>query len=143
MATGKEAVRDKQSQLQALTSEYCRANLDDEYDELCRQLIAKMARKRDVPFLSGRLEIWAAATIYAIGTINFLFDRDTQPYVHQSSICEHFGANQTTVGQKSKRIRDMFKMGPFGSEFVTQERHRANPFNRMATVNGMIVMLDP
>jgi hypothetical protein len=33
-----------------------------------------MSRKRNVPFLSGRMEIWTAAVIHALGSINFLFD---------------------------------------------------------------------
>jgi hypothetical protein len=33
-----------------------------------------MSRKRNVPFLYGRMEIWAAAIIHALGSINFLFD---------------------------------------------------------------------
>ena len=42
--------------------------------QLCEKLIRKMSRKRNVPFLSGRMEIWAAAVIHALGSINFLFD---------------------------------------------------------------------
>ena len=30
-----------------------------------------MARKREVPFVARRIEIWAAAVIHARGTINF------------------------------------------------------------------------
>ncbi|NOR78038.1 MAG: hypothetical protein GQ523_06390 [Methanophagales archaeon] len=42
--------------------------------QLCEKLIRKMSRKRNVPFLSGRMEIWAVAIIHALGSINFLFD---------------------------------------------------------------------
>lgn len=31
-----------------------------------------MARKKDVPFLKGKIEIWAAAVIHALGSINEL-----------------------------------------------------------------------
>lgn len=142
MSTNKEAVRAKQSQLLALTSTYCKTHVNDEYAELCSQLIGKMARKRDIPFLSGRIDIWAAAVVYAIGSINFLFDKNTVPYVQSDSICEHFNVTKSTVSQKSKRIRDMFQMGPFASEFLTEQRRRDNPFTRMVMVNGLIVALD-
>ena len=45
-----------------------------DYKQLCEKLIRKISRKRNVPFLSGRIEIWAAAIIHALGSINFLFD---------------------------------------------------------------------
>jgi hypothetical protein len=64
--------------------------------------------------MSGKLEIWAAGIIHAIGTVNFLFDKSFEPYISVHDICEYFGATQSTTSQKSKVIRDMFKMGYFG-----------------------------
>ncbi len=52
---------------------FCDKYLNQEYSQLCEKMIEKMARKRSVPFLSGRGEIWVAAIIYAIGSVNFLF----------------------------------------------------------------------
>lgn len=128
-------------QLIKMTSEFCKAHIDAEYELLCRALIEKMARKKSVPFLSGRIEIWAAAVIYAIGSINFLFDKSFKPYTTTDQICDHFGTSKSTVGQKAKFIRDMFKMNHWVSEFSTQKMVRDNPFANMAMVNGYIVPL--
>ena len=71
----KELTTLKSEKLIEMTSGFCQECLDEEYQELCEKLIRKMARKRNVPFLSGRIDIWAAAIVYAIGSINFLFDQ--------------------------------------------------------------------
>jgi hypothetical protein len=58
-----------------LTDPFCAGRLDAEYGALIRRLIAKLARKRPSPFERGDLRIWAAASNYAVGSVNFLFDR--------------------------------------------------------------------
>jgi hypothetical protein len=67
--------------LQELTRSFCEKKLDKDYLQLCEKLINKLGLKRDVPFQRGKLEIWAAAVICAIGSINFLFDKSFEPYI--------------------------------------------------------------
>jgi len=69
----KEDRKIKEQKLIDLTGEFCEKYLDDEYAGLCEKLIKKLGRKREVPFVTGKIEIWAAAVIHAIGFINFLF----------------------------------------------------------------------
>lgn len=52
-----------------------RVRADQEYGELCRGLVGRLARKRPSPLMRGRPEICAAGVIYTIGSLNFLFDR--------------------------------------------------------------------
>lgn len=101
-----------------------------------------MARKREVPFITGKIEIWAAAVVHALGTINFLFDKDTKPYIPVSTIFEHFNTKQSTTSQKSKKIRDMFNMSYFDSTFTIEAINERNPFNNLTTVDGFIVPKD-
>ena len=63
----KELIEEKRRWLVEAAADYCRDHLDDEYRQLCEKLIDKMSRKRSVPFLSGKIEIWAAAVVYAVG----------------------------------------------------------------------------
>ena len=137
----KEIIRGKAEALKAATEKFCDEYLDDEYKELCIKLIDKMSRKRTVPFLTGKLEIWAAAIVYAIGSINFLFDRNLKPYATADDICDFFGTSKSTTGQKAKLIRDMFKMGYYDTEFATQKMAGKNPFKDMVSINGFIVPL--
>jgi hypothetical protein len=88
--------------------------------------------------MSGRTEIWAAAVIHVLGTINFLFDKSNQPYVPVTNILEYFGTKQSTTSQKSKKIRDMFNMTYFDSNFSIKSVDQESPFNNLTMVNGLI-----
>lgn len=135
----RELVQQKKDTLIQMTDGFADLYLDEDYKMLCRKLINKMSRKRQVPFLSGRLEIWAAAVVYALGQINFLFDRGFEPYVSATDLCDYFGTSQSTTSQKAKKIRDMFKMRYFNEEFSTERVRNENPFNDFVMVNGLIV----
>lgn len=137
----KEEIKNKEKKLLELTGSFCAQKLDDDYYQLCEKLILKLGRKRDVPFKSGKIEIWAAAIIHAIGSINFLFDKSFEPYVTAEQICEYFGTKKTTVSNKARQIKDMFKMGYYDADFSTQKMIENNPFNDMVMVNGLIVPL--
>ncbi|RZN37557.1 MAG: hypothetical protein EFT35_06005 [Methanophagales archaeon ANME-1-THS] len=71
----KVLIEEKMQKLIEMTAGFCDEYLDEEYKHLCEKLIRKVPHKRNVPFLSGRIEIWAAAIVYALGSINFLFDQ--------------------------------------------------------------------
>jgi hypothetical protein len=129
----------KTEKLIEMTSGFCDRYLDDDYKQLCERLVRKMARKRHVPFLSGRMEIWAAAVVYAIGSINFLFDKSFEPYVSAGDICNYFGTSQSTTSQKAKVIRDMFKLWYWDKEFSTSHMKKSDPFSDLRMVNGLIV----
>ena len=77
----KNKIKERENELLDLVRIFCSQKLDKEYLFLCEKLVKKMGRKRDIPFKSGKLEIWAAAIIHAIGSINFLFDKSFQPYL--------------------------------------------------------------
>jgi len=138
----KTRINEKAHQLINLTTEFCEQHLDDEYEQLCEKLIRKMSRKRNVPYLSGRIEIWAAGVIYALGQINFLFDRSFEPYATPDDICYHFGTNKSTTSQKAKVIRDMFKMTYWDDEFSTERNKENSPFAKLMMINGLIVPID-
>lgn len=135
----KELIEARRSCLVEATGSFCREFVNDEYADLCKRLIDKMARKRTVPFLTGRLEIWAAAVLYAIGQINFLFDKSFEPYMSSDDVCGCFGANETTVSGKAKSIRDMFKMNYYDEEFSTQHMRENNPLKDLVMIDGLIV----
>ena len=135
----KEKIESISQQLLTLTGEFCDQYLDNDYKQLCEKLILKMGRKRQVPFLLGRINTWAASIIYALGQINFLFDRSFEPYISADDIANHFGVSKSTIGQKAKQIRDMFKMGYWDQEFATQRMQASNPLKGMVMVDGMIL----
>ncbi len=103
----KEIKREKK--LLELTRTFCSEKLNDDYFQLCEKLVKKMGRKQEIPFKRGRLEIWAAAIIYAIGSINFLFDKSFEPYMTAQQISDYFGTKNSTVS-KARQIRNMFNL---------------------------------
>lgn len=135
----KTVVAEKTQRLIDLTAGFCEEYLDEDYKQLCAKLVLKMSRKRSVPFLSGRLEIWAAAVVNAIGSINFLFDKSFEPYASGDDICGYFGTSKSTVSQKAKVIRDMFRMNYWDEEFSTAQMRASNPLADYVVVDGLIV----
>lgn len=97
---------------------FCVEKLDEEYFELAERLIQKLGRKRNVPFIIGRPEIWAAENIHALGTINILFDRSFEPYLSIDNINSYFGTSKSTTGNKSKQIRELLKLNRWHNEFL-------------------------
>lgn len=139
MTDNKEAIKQRTETLVTITGEFCDQYLNQEYKALCEKLTRKMSRKKVVPFMSGKIEIWAAATVYAIGGINFLFDKSTQPYASPDAICGYFGTNKSTTSQKAKTIRDMFKLHYWDDEFSTKEMQDQNPLG--AFVDGFPISI--
>ena len=93
-------------------------------------------------FRGGKIEIWAAAVVYAIGSINFLFDKSFEPFMTAEQISEYFGTKNSTVSNKARQIKDMFDMWYFNPEFSTQRMTESNPLNNMVMVDGFIVPLN-
>lgn len=134
----KSVVEQKMQKLMEMTALFCSQHLDEDYKGLCEKLIRKMARKRNVPFVYGRIEIWAAAAIHAIGSINFLFDRSFKPYASAEDISRYFNTSQSTTSQKSKVIRDMFRMNFWDKEFSTRHSMQSNPFANLVNIGGFL-----
>ena len=135
----KEDIKEREKQLLELAGDFCSQHLDADYFHLCEKLIKKMGRKRDIPFKRGKLEIWAAATVHAIGSINFLFDRSFEPCVSALQICDYFATKKTTVSNKAREIKEMFDLMMFDKEFATQRMTETDPFKKLVMVDGFIV----
>jgi hypothetical protein len=131
-----------QQQLIQMTGLFCQQHADAEYAALCRKLIENMGRKRPAPFLTGRPQIWAAAIVHALGSINFLFDKSFLPYATPDTICEHFQTSKRTVVQKAKLIRDLFQLAYFDPQFSTQRMANNNPLAGMTMIDGLLVIKD-
>ena len=113
------------------TAAFCQAHLNPEYEELCAKLLRKAARKRTPPFASGQIESWAAGVVHAICTVNFAFDKTQKPHTTPSCIAEHFGVSINTASQKSKTLRDLFRMQYWDAEFSTEEMQKRNPMHML------------
>jgi hypothetical protein len=135
----KQKIKEQQEKILALTRSFCTKELNEEYAQLSEKLILKLSRKRTVPFITGKPEIWAASVIHALGTINFLFDKSTNPHKSVDDINTFFGTSKSTVTSKSKQIRDLLDLWHFDKEFSTQDMKHSNPLDNLVMVDGIIV----
>jgi hypothetical protein len=122
-----------------LTDTVCNQYLNSEYATLSRRLAATLARKRPSPIMRGKPEIWACAIIYALGTVNFLFDKSQDPHMRADELCAVFGVSQSSGANKAKLIRDMLKMYQLDPNWCLPSRVDENPLIWILQVNGMMV----
>ncbi len=128
----KEKLKMREDEIAAMAVKFCNERLDEDYELLCEKMVRKLGRKRTKPLATGRLEIWAAAVVYTIGSMNFLFDKSFEPHVASSEINEYFGTSSSTVAQKARTIRDMLKLSQYwDKDFSTQHMRENNPFSRL------------
>lgn len=128
----KQQLKEREARAIELATAFCKEHLDGECAELCTKLVQKLGRKRSCPLQSGRVEIWAAASVYTICSINFMFSKSSRLYTSSSEIAEHFGASSSTIAQKSRVIKDLLKISNvFDPEFSLKEIADNNPFNHL------------
>jgi len=125
--------------ISGLIDAFCRKHLNDEYAALSRQLAAALARKRPSPLVRGKPDIWACAMVYALGTVNFLFDKSQTPHLRADDLCERFGVSKSSAANKTKLIRELFDMIPLDPRWCLPSRLADNPMAWMIQVNGLII----
>jgi hypothetical protein len=134
-----QAMAEKFAAVTALTDAFCDKHLNEEYRQLIQQLVGTLARKRPSPLLRGWENVWAAASVHAIGWVNFLNDPSQTPHCKPTLIYDFFGIGESTGQNKSKEIRDLLKMGPMSPQWTRPSRLADNPLVWMVQVNGLIV----
>jgi hypothetical protein len=123
----------------ALIDPFCQQYLTDEYATLCQRLAAALARKRPSPLSRGKPEIWACAIVYALGQVNFLFDKSQTPHMRTGELCAAFGVSQSSSSNKARVIRETFGMGYFEPHWCLHSLIDQNPLVWMLEVNGLLL----
>jgi hypothetical protein len=131
------ALRERVAAITTITDLVCQQHLDDEYAALCRTLAARLARKRPSPLDRGAPRIWAAGIVYTLGSINFLFDKSEPPHLRADELAEHVEVVQSTMANKSARIRSILGLSWYEPELTRRSMLEQNPFAWMVTVNGI------
>lgn len=126
-------------QIVTLTDGLCVEHLDPEYAQLCRRLVARLARKRPSPLARGDVRIWAAAAVHAVGGINFLFDRSQTPHLAADRLSSLMGVPKSTMANKSRLIREMLRIRSYDPEFCRRELLDRHPYAWLVQVGGFIV----
>jgi Domain of unknown function (DUF6398) len=125
----------------ALTDAFCRDHLSDEYRDLAQAMTTALCRKRPNPLASGQSRTWACGVIYALGQLNFLSDKASQPYMTMAEVCAGFGVGQSTAFAKERVITDALHTGRMDPAWMLKSLVVRNPLVWMAEVNGLLVDL--
>jgi hypothetical protein len=126
-------------QIVALIDPACTALLNDEYAQVCHHMTAALCRKRPSPLMRGRLDIWAAAIVHTVGTVNFAFDRTQTPHTSMDELCTGFHTAKSSVGAKSTQIKQILKIGMMDPNWTLPSRINTNPMAWYIRVDGFIV----
>jgi hypothetical protein len=121
------------------TDSFCRDKLNDEYQQLARYTVAALCRKKPSPLTTGRPNTWACAILYALGTINFLFDKSNEPFISAADLAEAFEVSKSNAGNKAKQVRELLNMQRFDHHWLLPSRIDDFSFSWMITLNGFIV----
>lgn len=99
--------------------------------------LAALCRKKPSPLITGRPNKWACAILYALGTINFLFDKSHEPFISAVDLAGAFKISKSNGGNKAKQVRDLLNMHRFDHHWCLPSR-MDNSFSWMITLNGFI-----
>jgi hypothetical protein len=133
------AMRDRAQAIIDITDRACREHLDDEYGQIARRLVARLARKRPSPVARGDARIWAAGVVYAIGQINFLFDPTQTPHLTAKELAERLGVVQTTMANKAGLINRTLDIGMFEPGLTRVAMLEQHPMAWIVEVDGLLV----
>ena len=125
--------------LAAITDAFCSNHLNDEYATWARYLTAALCRKRPSPLAGKNLNVWACGIIYALGFVNFLFDKSQIPHMTAKDLCAAFQVSKSAGAAKAKIIRDTFKMYQLDPRWCLQSKLADNPQAWMIEVQGFVV----
>ncbi|MBN1324435.1 MAG: hypothetical protein JW986_10650 [Methanotrichaceae archaeon] len=124
-------------EITALTDAVCSEHLDEDYALLARRMAAALARKRPSPLERGKMHVWAAAIVYSLGTVNFLFDKSQVPYMRADELADLFGVNQSTAASKARQIRDLLGTSKADPKWWRPSKMEDNPMAWWVIINGL------
>lgn len=121
-----------------LTNAFCDQFLNDEYKEICREVITQLC-VHDSPIIRGKAESWAGGVIYSVGRVNFITDPSQNPHMTAEQIAKGAGISTATMYKMSREIWDMLELMPLHPAYTVGSLLEENPFVWMLEVDGFVV----
>jgi hypothetical protein len=97
----------------------------------------QVGRKRTYIITGGSAAVWAAAVIYVIARLNFLFDKSNENYLPPDVICDFFGVRKGTASTRATEIAHACKIH-IGQEGLCSQ-DISDGLNYVQLSNGLIV----
>jgi len=134
-----EKAKAQYEKVKTLMQTVCNEHLNSEYYDMSLKLLDKFLQLYPDRLERGQAKSWAAAMVYTIGRVNFLFDASQTPHLSASDLCQAFNVSQGTASKKSSEVMDYFDMMQLEPEWTLPSMIDQNPFIWMVmTGDGMI-----
>jgi hypothetical protein len=133
------ALRQRYSDITELTDGFCAQHLTEEYRDLCRTMTAALSRKRPSPLVNGPIKSWACTIIYMIGKVNYLFNKDSKPYMRADQLCRHFDLQAKTISARATRLSAMLGITALDPDWMLPSLAGENPRNWYIMVDGLMI----
>jgi hypothetical protein len=111
--------------------------LGETYTGYALHLCDAIADSNMLNLMRGRADIWAAAIVYAIAQLNFLFSSDTPDHLTPDELCNFFAVKKSTVSQKASKIRTSLDLFQDDDRFCAP--HITGLFKFFKTEDGFIM----
>jgi len=121
----------------ALLDAVSQAHLSSELAGYVRKLWEQIGRKRNYVITGGAKEVWAAAVVYVIARLNFLFDSKNPNYLTADALSAFFGTKKTTVSARAADIEKACRIR-MGQEGLCSP-DLADAFTFVKLSNGMVI----
>lgn len=131
-------MRETYEKISKLLIEYSEKYLNKEYEELCLHALEKLCRKRPSPLKNGRSNTWAAGIVYAIGSNNFIFDKNQPIHMTAKELAAPFGVAASTASSKATQIKKMLKIDYSNAEWCLPSEAASNPMLWMVSIDGLV-----
>ena len=126
----------KHDAISKMITEYCQTYLNKEYEEICLHALDKLCCKRPCLLKTGRVRTWAAGIIYAIGSINFIFDKEQPIHMSSKELTAPLGVAVPTASGKSTIIKKALKINYYQMEWSLSSVMEDNSLLWMVSKNG-------
>jgi len=135
-----DKVLKKRDEIIDLVTDVCQEHLNQEYADLATKMATIIAQvKPNSPFEKAKAKSWAAGIVYALGQVNFLFDKNTEPHMRADQLVKLFGVSQQTASNKASQIREGMGLIPFDPEWTLASNQERSPWNALQDVFSNIM----
>lgn len=134
-----DKARDQHKAAQRFIREVCTDALNEECYDMSIKLLDKLLFQFPDRLERGQAKSWAAAIVYTIGRINFLFDPRQIPHLVASELAQKFNVSQGMASKKSSELFDLFDLTQFDPDWTLPSLIDMNPFIWQVMVDGWVV----
>jgi hypothetical protein len=120
-------LRGRFAEIVAITDQFCKARLNEDYRDLCREMAVIVCRE-GLPVSSGKAAGWATGIVYSVTWVNFVGDPANPHHVKTEDMAAGLGVSPATLHSKAKVIRDGLGLRRLDPRWTVGEMLEQNPY---------------